>query len=304
MREHRALPQFVLGGDLVAKVGNDEPIDFRNGRTDILADDMYAYGISSSWSPFLPPHLRDIFPTLIINQPSTRPLFSYVELFRAGSPLILGEERLITIRSPSSYPRSTTSLLCDGIYVGPFGLHGWDYVVVRVGALTETDFQLNRYWEGTFRQGEGRHLGPFSSYSDRPLSISQNHVKPGAKVLDVVKLTGDRNVPRGQRSVIAFLDDPLVERVRLEQNLPEAPTPTESSLPWPAAYDAKGEVKMQQRFAPLHGVHIPGAGRLALQNFEDPRWTDCVVHIGSRTQFTVLWEDLTKATVFTKIETW
>ncbi|KAG9043044.1 hypothetical protein FS837_010097, partial [Tulasnella sp. UAMH 9824] len=86
-------------------------------------------------------------------------------------------ETLLSIRRPSSFSRVASDLVQTGIYVAPYGSHGWEYLFVRVRELTDDDFQVTWPWEGSMAVAPldaiqtmsdpkwdslYTHLGPFS----------------------------------------------------------------------------------------------------------------------------------------------
>ncbi|KAG8959674.1 high-affinity iron permease [Tulasnella sp. 425] len=107
----------------------------------------------------------------------------------------------------------------------------------------------------------------------------------------------DPNVPGGQRSVIAFLNDPLVGQDALqeaEESFPEMAPKKGDELPWPFVSQPPMTAEIveelaykQSFFAPERGIDIPGVMRVAHMGFSLPQWVDCVVHVECKTKFTV-----------------
>ncbi|KIO30782.1 hypothetical protein M407DRAFT_20107 [Tulasnella calospora MUT 4182] len=159
--------------------------------------------------------------------------------------------------------------------------------VAPSGAIQHTD---EPNWESPHS-----HLGPFSGIipsfpiSSDPLRVSRDHVRQGSRVLEGIKIHGDENVPGGQRSFIAFLNDPLVPPEALqeaEETFLEVSPEGEDGLPWPFVSRAPTITERidqaaytQTYFSPERGIDFPGVMRLANVAFSFPQWTDCVVHV-------------------------
>ncbi|KIO16767.1 hypothetical protein M407DRAFT_182506 [Tulasnella calospora MUT 4182] len=227
-------------------------------------------------------------------------------------------ETLFSIRRPSSFSTVANELVQTGIYIAPYSVHGWEYLLVRVRELTEDDFQDTWPWEGSMAvapsdviqhidetnwENPHSHLGPFSGIiptepiSSDPLRVSRDHVRPGSRVLEGIKIKGDTNVPGGQRSFIAFLDDPLVQPEALqeaEETFAEVFPEREDELPWPFVSQPPTTAEIideaaytQTYFSPERGIDVPGVMRLANPAFSFPQWAGCVVHVECKTRFTV-----------------
>ncbi|KAG8947461.1 hypothetical protein FRC04_010782 [Tulasnella sp. 424] len=247
------------------------------------------------------------------------------------------EANFLSIRRPSSFPKVPNQLIYNGIYVAPYGEHGWEYLLIRVRELTEEDFRSTWPWEGSLAvapddvtctttqpdwKNPYHHLGPFSGirptkpFGETPVRVSRDHVRPGSRILEGIKITGDPNVPGGQRSFIAFLNDPLVGQDALqeaEETFPEVAPHRGNELPWPfvsqppptpeIVEECEESAYQQSFFAPERGIDIPGVMRIADTAFCHPQWTECVVHVEYKTKFTVAWSG-GSGFVFRKLEDW
>ncbi|KAG8909335.1 hypothetical protein FRC01_007002 [Tulasnella sp. 417] len=242
-------------------------------------------------------------------------------------------ETLLSILRPSSLPKVANELVQTGIYVAPYSAHGWEYLLVRVRELTEDDFQDTWPWEGSMAvapsdiqdtdepnwENPHNHLGPFSTIqptdplASDPMRVSRDHVRRGCKVLEGIKIMGDKNVPGGQRSFIAFLDDPLVRLDDLqeaEETFPEVFPERDDELPWPFVSQPPAtteviveETYTQTYFSPERGIDLPGVIRLANFDYSFPQWTGCVVHVECKTRFTVATFGA-NGKVFRKLKDW
>ncbi|KAG9021394.1 hypothetical protein FS837_007303, partial [Tulasnella sp. UAMH 9824] len=124
---------------------------------------------------------------------------------------------------------------------------------------------------------------------------------------------GDPSIPGGQRAFVAFLDDPLVQPEALqdaEETFPDASLEGEDELPWPFVSRAPTTTEtideaayMQSYFSPERGIDIPGVIRSADSGFRYPQWTNCVVHVECKTEFTVASYGV-QGTVFMKVNDW
>ncbi|KAG9047580.1 hypothetical protein FS837_001985, partial [Tulasnella sp. UAMH 9824] len=285
-------------------------------------------------APYPPPLLSRLLDQQKSLAARDRPVVPSIALSLADDPETT-MEILFSIRRPSSFAKVANELVQTGIYVAPYSVHGWEYLFVQVRELTEDDFQDTWPWEGSMAvassdviqridepdwESPHSHLGPFSGIiptdpiANDPLRVSRDHVRLGSKVLEGIKITGDTNVPGGQRSFIAFLDDPLVQPEELEdaeETFPDMSPEREDELPWPfVSHPPTATDKImdeaaytQPYFSPERGIDIPGAMRLANYGFSFPQWAGCVVHVECKTKFTVATFG-TNAKVFRKLNDW
>ncbi|KAG8941060.1 hypothetical protein FRC00_012601, partial [Tulasnella sp. 408] len=269
-------------------------------------------------APYPPPLLSQLLDRQKVLTSCDRPVVPSIALSPTDNAATT-METLFSIRRPSSFPKVANQLVQTGIYVAPYSMHGWEYLLVRVRELTEDDFQNTWPWEGSMAvapsdailhtdepnwENPHNHLGPFAGMiptdpiANDPLRVSRDHVRLGSKVLEGIKITGDTNVPGGQISFIAFLGDPLVQPEALEDaegTFPDMSPEKEDELPWPfvshpptATDEIMDEAAYTQPyFSPERGIDIPGAMRLANYGFSYPQWAGCVVHVECKTKFTV-----------------
>jgi hypothetical protein len=217
-------------------------------------------------------------------------------------------------------PTSHSQFIQTGYYAAPYSSHGIELLFVHIRALTDLDFQVMWPWEGSMAEGAAgdaedlqidpsRHLGPFStifsSGSASPSRIQQRNIRSGSRILEVIKLTGDENVPRGQRSIVAFLDDPLVSPEQLQNSriqLPQFRSSHDPTVPWPISSEVNGSNLVQDKFSPSRGIDIPGRARVAGTRFTRPQWTECVVHVDSLSSFSVWWEEFDSVSSFLRLD--
>ncbi len=256
------------------------------------------------------------------------PALKNAEFFEPGQPLITSGLELCWKESsslqlvPLRYlaPASHSQVIQPGYYAAPYSSHGIELLFVHIRALTDLDFQVMWPWEGSMAEeadgdvedvqmNPSRHLGPFSTIFSNglapPSRIQQRSIRSGSRILEVIKLTGDENVPRGQRSIVAFLDDPLVSPEQLQNagiQLPRFRSSHDPPIPWPILREVNGGNLVESKLSPSHGIDIPGRARVAGIRFTRPKWTECIVHVDSLSSFSVWWEEFDSVSTFMRLD--
>ena len=280
------------------------------------------------------------------------------------SPDWLGYEKYISLQPPTitdsrvlpsslnirDYP---SNLIDAGLFAGLYGPHGIELLYITVRTLTAQDFYRppvtedgNPYTvldeappeyrrEGSFAYGGlTSRLGPFAQGWSPNGHISISTIKPGQRIIEAVKIHGDNNVPRGQRTFVGFLGDcdsdsggiplasadvreatgrfdDLISRhaggkvstagandemcLLMEKYGLPVTSPRNPSLPWPTSKQRTSlrnppmALSDTEMMASGEGWTIEGVGRIADMNFENPRWTDCLIHLESRRELLVWW---------------
>lgn len=238
----------------------------------------------------------------------------------------------IPIHTPDSahWERNPRNPVDSGLYVASYGAHGQELVSVSFRVLTQRDFEWNNdgrretpglWWPWDFHLSGSdplRHYGPFAGgtgdvQQKRCGEITPSDLRPGLRIMEVTKLTGDSNVPRGQRSVIAFLDIPnpavtssdmsRANRAISEAN--NAPVPSYAVLPqhskrpavapWPMLLHG-GEpaapariMTPREMMSPGAGWVVHGIGHISEPGFIRPGWCPSYIHFASRQEFQVFW---------------
>ena len=167
--------------------------------------------------------------------------------------------------------------LIEGLYSMTYGPHGIEMLYVRSRLITESDMAGDPVWptEPLLTSSDMYDLGII----DRDAAVGV-----GRRIIEGVKLTGDPNVPRGQVSWRAFVDDPS-RRAR-----PWSPPldGCRNHTPWPLDSSAPGLI-------------IPAHGRVAGEGFVQPGWTPAQVCILSVDEIRVLWFGMAKCSVAKRI---
>ncbi|KAF8310883.1 hypothetical protein DL93DRAFT_1567056 [Clavulina sp. PMI_390] len=250
----------------------------------------------------------------------------------------------LPILSPSSpmWSRSPRNPIDAGIYTAPYGAHGSEILAVTFRTLTEQDFRWQRSPESSSIDETGiswpwdchlsaddpdMHFGPFSRMgTEEPRlkcgEILASDLIPGRQIMEVTKLSGDMNVPRGQRSVVVFLDIPRDEVCSADMrrrnqiiteygdgpdeglsNNPYVMLPQKSPrpfvAPWPIHLDPHISrshpariMTTPETMAPEAGWIAHGMGHISDHGYHSPSWSPTVVHFASREEFQVLWLEM------------
>ncbi|KAE8221424.1 hypothetical protein CF319_g5211 [Tilletia indica] len=228
---------------------------------------------------------------------------------------------------PSSAEFDWDSL--NGLYAQTYGPHGIEVVYVRSRILTEADFDARGRSVGG--EGEGKGKGrrrwdpePLLSADDMYVDqlIDRDAVRPGARVVEATKVTGDPNVPRGQVTWRAFVSDPSIRRTAWRP--PKAGY--RHHLPWPfveatssrgaaagggggghggsvlAGADGEEEEDEDGDVGRLHhpGLVGPAHGRVAGEGFAGAAWASAMVLIAPH-EIRVWWQPMMKCAVARKL---
>lgn len=129
------------------------------------------------------------------------------------------------------------------------------------------------------------------------MAISKASVKPGVRVLEGVKISGDPHVPRGTITFRAFLDDPSCVSIPWR-----APPPSvKNHLPFPHRTDEKtSNTSILNRTssndpaltALAPGYMAPAHGRIAEFGFTQPAWFPAQIHISTPDEIRLWWYNM------------
>ncbi|KZV94979.1 hypothetical protein EXIGLDRAFT_736202 [Exidia glandulosa HHB12029] len=190
-----------------------------------------------------------------------------------------GPRHLIPLRNPAEL--DDEGPVRTGWYSGTYGAHGCEFVYIRTVDAADTFDGVNWPWDTL------------------PASAPTT-----GRFLEAIKLTGDPNIPKGQRSFVGFLSSP-------ETRSGTGPIPDTSErsqfTPWPMVPQAlpnrytRASV-MQDYYGNATGVTAPGYARIAARWFRDPRWTPCIVHVASRVEVELFWTEMGIVTTFRYVD--
>ncbi|KAH7096227.1 hypothetical protein BKA62DRAFT_662976 [Auriculariales sp. MPI-PUGE-AT-0066] len=182
------------------------------------------------------------------------------------------EQDVVRLRALESYVDDRTLPFRPGWYIGSYGPHGCELIFIHFVNSTNS---------------------PQEPLHDRlPTEVL------GLRV-EAVKITGDPNIPKGIRTFVGFLGS-------TETRYGPGGVPDHTSRPvwasWPvdensvrAALAAQADgrealvVAMDDVYASPTGVTMPGLGRIAAHMFNDPKWTETIVHVSARDEIQVMW---------------
>lgn len=177
----------------------------------------------------------------------------------------------------------------EGLYSMTYGPHGMELLYVRARALTLLDF------------GTDDSLPDWPAEPDMSTDAMYDHMRidrraaqrVGARVLEGIKVLGDPNIPRGQITWRAFIDDPDRSGVRWRAPPPGYRTHT----PWPLR--APHNVDLTDVRSP--GLVLPAHGRVAGEGFVGPGWAPALACISSVDELQIWWQPMYKVSVAKKL---
>lgn len=235
----------------------------------------------------------------------------------------------LPIHTPYSHAwdRSPLNPIDSGLYVASYGAHGTELLSVVFRTLTVADFDHQNSrgssypdplpWDFHLSANDPLpHQGPFPPHVERRGNVHASDICPGQRIMEVTKLTGDQNVPRGQRSLIAFLDiaspeatshdmrkrNRTIADIQLSgrSDIPIPVLPKTSSrravAPWPIPlvdqnnHDVPARIMSdEEMMSEGAGWSVSGIGRISPHGFVSPSWAPCTVHFASREEFQSMW---------------
>ncbi len=171
--------------------------------------------------------------------------------------------------------------LMEGLYSMTYGPHGVELLYIRARTLGAHDFEHDPAlpeWPSE----------PLLSSDDmyEQTRISRAAALPGARVLEAVKVLGDPNIPRGQITWRAFIDDPGRSAV------PWRPPPKgfRKHTPWPLRPPQGAEERSP-------GLVLPAHGRVAGEGFVGPGWATALACVSSVDEIQIWWQPMYKISV-------
>jgi hypothetical protein len=175
--------------------------------------------------------------------------------------------------------------LMEGLYSMTYGPHGVELLYIRARTLGAHDFEHDPAlpeWPSE----------PLLSSDDmyEQTRISRAAARPGARVLEAVKVLGDPNIPRGQITWRAFIDDPGRSAV------PWRPPPKgfRKHTPWPLRPPLGAEERSP-------GLVLPAHGRVAGEGFVGPGWATALACVSSVDEIQIWWQPMYKISVANRL---
>ncbi|PWY98877.1 hypothetical protein BCV70DRAFT_29871 [Testicularia cyperi] len=196
-------------------------------------------------------------------------------------------ERPLPTHDPA-HPEFDWSLI-EGLYSMTYGPHGLELLYIRARELTHADFQQDERLPAWPAE-------PLLSDDDMYIQMRidrRNASRPGARVLEAVKVLGDPNIPRGQVTWRAFIDDPG------RSAIPWRPPPPgfRRHTPWPLR--APQAISNVDERSP--GLVLPAHGRVAGEGFVGPGWAPALACISSIDEIQIWWQPMYKISMAKKL---
>ncbi|KAJ9478890.1 F-box domain-containing protein [Pseudozyma hubeiensis] len=177
----------------------------------------------------------------------------------------------------------------EGLYSMTYGPHGIELLYIRARELTSLDFEPDERlptWPAE----------PLLSDDDMYEQTRINRrsaARVGARVLEAVKVLGDPNIPRGQITWRAFIDDPGRSGVAWRP----PPAGFRKHTPWPLR--PPQAISSQDERSP--GLVLPAHGRVAGEGFVGPGWATALACISSIDEIQIWWQPMYKISIAKKL---
>lgn len=177
----------------------------------------------------------------------------------------------------------------EGLYSMTYGPHGIELLYIRARKLTSLDFEPDDRLPAWPAEPL---LSSDDMYGHRGIN-RRSAARIGARVLEAVKVLGDPNIPRGQITWRAFIDDPGRSAV------PWRPPPDgfRKHTPWPLR-PALGNSSQEERSP---GLILPAHGRVAGEGFVGPGWATALACVSSIDEIQVWWLPMFKISIAKKL---
>ncbi|KAJ1603495.1 hypothetical protein NDA14_007182 [Ustilago hordei] len=177
----------------------------------------------------------------------------------------------------------------EGLYSMTYGPHGIELLYIRARQLTSLDFEPD---ERVLAWPAEPLLSSDDMYEQTRIS-RRSAARVGARVLEAVKVLGDPNIPRGQVTWRAFIDDPGRSAV------PWRPPPMgyRKHTPWPLR--PPEAISNQDERSP--GLVLPAHGRVAGEGFAGPGWATALACISSIDEIQIWWQPMYKISMAKKL---
>lgn len=177
----------------------------------------------------------------------------------------------------------------EGLYSMTYGPHGIELLYIRARQLTSLDFEPDECvpaWPAE------PLLSSDDMYEQTRIS-RRSAARIGARVLEAVKVLGDPNIPRGQVTWRAFIDDPGRSAVAWRP----PPDGYRKHTPWPLR--PPQAISNQDERSP--GLVLPAHGRVAGAGFVGPGWATALACISSVDEIQIWWQPMYKISIAKKL---
>jgi len=177
----------------------------------------------------------------------------------------------------------------EGLYSMTYGPHGIELLYVRARELTSLDFEP----DDRLPAWPAEPLLSSDDMYEHTRISRRSAARIGARVLEGIKVLGDPNIPRGQVTWRAFIDDPGRSAV------PWRPPPDgfRKHTPWPLRPPTA--VSSQDERSP--GLVLPAHGRVAGEGFVGPGWATALACVSSIDEIQIWWQPMYKISIAKKL---
>lgn len=177
----------------------------------------------------------------------------------------------------------------EGLYSMTYGPHGIELLYIRARELTSLDFDP----DDRLPAWPAEPLLSSDDMYEQTRINRRSAARVGARVLEAVKVLGDPNIPRGQITWRAFIDDPG------RSGVPWRPPPDgfRRHTPWPLR--PSQAVSGADERSP--GLVLPAHGRVAGEGFVAPGWATALACISSIDEIQIWWQPMYKISIAKKL---
>ncbi|CBQ71204.1 conserved hypothetical protein [Sporisorium reilianum SRZ2] len=177
----------------------------------------------------------------------------------------------------------------EGLYSMTYGPHGIELLYIRARELTSLDFEP----DDRLPAWPAEPLLSSDDMYEQTRISRRSAARVGARVLEAVKVLGDPNIPRGQVTWRAFIDDPGRSAVAWRP----PPEGFRRHTPWPLR--PPHAVSSQDERSP--GLVLPAHGRVAGEGFVGPGWATALACISSIDEIQIWWQPMYKISIAKKL---
>ncbi|CDR99065.1 uncharacterized protein SPSC_05458 [Sporisorium scitamineum] len=177
----------------------------------------------------------------------------------------------------------------EGLYSMTYGPHGIELLYIRARELTSLDFEP----DDRLPAWPAEPLLSSDNMYEQTRISRRSAARVGARVLEAVKVLGDPNIPRGQVTWRAFIDDPGRSAVAWRS----PPEGFRRHTPWPLR--PPHAVSSQDERSP--GLVLPAHGRVAEEGFVGPGWATALACISSIDEILIWWQPMYKISIAKKL---